>query len=159
MIDCEQQIDLLETYNQQNPNSSKWDLFIKVDVGTHRAGISLSSQYLSSLVKRVGASPAAQLYGFYCHAGHSYGVRTAEEATAMLHLEVEGVTEAAKLVTIGERRLVISIGATPTAHVISQLKALVAKELELELHAGELVILQESNSKEESHTNKNFLFR
>jgi D-serine deaminase-like pyridoxal phosphate-dependent protein len=136
MIDCDQQIDLLEKHNQKTLSSSAWDVFIKVDVGTHRAGVTLSSKSLPTLVKRVGSSSASQLYGFYCHAGHSYSVHNAEEALAMLHLEVNGVTEAARLATPGSRKLVVSVGATPTAHVVSALKAIIPSTLELELHAG-----------------------
>ncbi|KAL4768519.1 putative serine dehydratase domain-containing protein [Aspergillus nidulans var. acristatus] len=132
MIDNEQHIDVLEKFSC---STAPWPVFIKIDVGTRRAGIVNSSSALPNLVKRVEESPAVELYGFYCHAGHSYACRTEESAVAVLKDEVEGVVSASKLLRTG-RKVVVSIGSTPTAHVVRELREVLPEGLELELHAG-----------------------
>ncbi|KAM0815784.1 putative Serine dehydratase domain-containing protein [Seiridium cardinale] len=131
MIDSEQQIDALETFGAQQP----WDVFIKLDVGSHRAGIATESPTLRRVVERANTSAAVAIYGFYCHAGHSYGDRTRESAEATLNKEITSVIKAASLLP-KSRELVISVGATPTAHVVSSFKATVPANMKLELHAG-----------------------
>lgn len=81
------------------------------------------------------SSKASSLSGFYCHAGHSYGCKTAESAEEVLGSEVEAVLEAATLVP-SSHPLVVSIGATPTAHVVSKMRAAAPSNVTLELHAG-----------------------
>ncbi|KAL4762051.1 D-serine ammonia-lyase DSD1 [Aspergillus foveolatus] len=132
MIDNEQHIDVLEKFSG---STEPWPVFIKIDVGTRRAGIVNSSSALPNLVKRVEESPAVELYGFYCHAGHSYACRTEESAVAVLKDEVDGVVSASKLLKTG-RKVVVSIGSTPTAHVVRELREVLPEGLELELHAG-----------------------
>ncbi|KAL4918706.1 putative serine dehydratase domain-containing protein [Aspergillus aurantiobrunneus] len=132
LVDNEQHIDILEKFTG---TSTPWPVFIKIDVGTHRAGIVNSSSALPALVKRVEASPAVELYGFYCHAGHSYACRTEESAVSVLKDEVEGVVSASKHLSTS-RKIVVSVGSTPTAHVVRELKEVLPESLELELHAG-----------------------
>ena len=138
MVDNAEQITHLENYARQNPNQSPWPVFVKVDVGSHRAGLETSSPSLPDLVKRIENSPAASVYGFYCHAGHSYGCRTVEAAEKVLGDEVEGVVKAAGFLTNQDkdRKIVVSVGSTPTAHVVNSLKARLPKGVEMELHAG-----------------------
>jgi D-serine deaminase-like pyridoxal phosphate-dependent protein len=152
MIDNEQHIDVLEKFSG---STAPWPVFIKIDVGTRRAGIVNSSSALPNLVKRVEESPAVELYGFYCHAGHSYACRTEESAVAVLKDEVEGVVSASKLLRTG-RKVVVSIGSTPTAHVVRELREVLPEGLELELHAGMSAptqVLRLENSTESSKGN------
>ncbi|KAJ5952495.1 uncharacterized protein N7479_010908 [Penicillium vulpinum] len=138
MIDSEQQIDLLESYASKSPSPvAPWPVFIKIDIGSQRAGIVTDSPSLPSLIQRIESSSAATVYGFYCHGGHSYACRTADSAAAVLHAEVEGVVDAAKVLLNGRsgRRVVVSVGSTPTAHVVRRLRGL-PEGMELELHAG-----------------------
>ncbi|ETS76930.1 hypothetical protein PFICI_10804 [Pestalotiopsis fici W106-1] len=131
MVDNEQQIDVLEAYSASKP----WDIFVKLDVGSHRAGVATESPALRSLVERAEKSIAANIYGFYCHAGHSYGGRSREAAEETLNVEITSVLHAASLLS-ESRDLVVSIGATPTAHVVSAFKHKVPSNIKLELHAG-----------------------
>ena len=135
MVDNEVQVQHLEDFAKSNPSpaSLPWDVFIKIDVGSHRAGVEPSSPALPKLIRRVVESPVANVYGFYCHAGHSYGCRTAEEAATVLKSELEGLIKAAEL--LKERKVVLSIGSTPTAHVVRELGKM-AQNMEVELHAG-----------------------
>jgi D-serine deaminase-like pyridoxal phosphate-dependent protein len=132
MVDCEQQITALEKAGFDNP----WDVFIKLDVGTHRAGVMYNSSSLNRLVERAEASSAVRIHGFYCHAGHSYGGRSRSQAEDALGLELSSALDAAKLLP-DDRELIVSIGSTPTAHVVQSLKALAPTNVKLELHAGE----------------------
>ncbi|OLN87230.1 D-serine dehydratase 2 [Colletotrichum chlorophyti] len=137
MIDHEKQVALLEDFAKRTPEAATapWDVFIKLDVGSKRAGLPLGSERLQTLIRRVTESTAVSLYGFYCHAGHSYGCRTQEEAASVLADEVNGVLGAAKLIA-GEQKITLSVGATPTAHVVGTLKTALPPNVTLELHAG-----------------------
>ncbi|KAJ0305938.1 hypothetical protein COL5a_002741 [Colletotrichum fioriniae] len=137
MIDHEKQLTIVETFAAKNPESTikPWDIYIKLDVGSKRAGLPLSSDRLTKLIQRVNGSSAVTLKGFYCHAGHSYGCRTPQEVEDLLTVEINSVLSAAKLVT-GDRKLTLSVGATPTAHVVGTLKAAIPENVTLELHAG-----------------------
>ncbi len=134
MVDNEQHVAALEAFGAPDA----WDVFVKVDIGSHRAGVAARSAALDALVKRIESSASTRLYGFYCHAGHSYGGRTRDAAEAALQEELAGVLGAAKLLP-ADREIVVSIGSTPTAHVLRSLEASVPPNLKLELHAGTLI--------------------
>lgn len=142
MVDNVQQIEHLENFASNKPSIGPWSVFIKVDVGSHRAGLETSSPLFLDLVKKVEESSATSLYGFYCHAGHSYGCRSTEAAEKVLQDEVDGVMKAAGFLVgvpnsnVKDRKIVISVGSTPTAHVANSLKARLPEGVELELHAG-----------------------
>ena len=141
MVDSEQQIDLLESYAVKSSSLLEpWPVFIKIDVGSQRAGITTHSPFLPRLIQRIESSSAATVYGFYCQAGHSYACRTEDAAAAVLQTEVEGVVEAANVLIDGkpDRRIVVSVGSTPTAHVVKRLQGALPAGMELELHAGTL---------------------
>lgn len=140
MIDNPQQITHLEKNAESNPTLPPWPVFIKVDVGSHRAGLETSSPSLPDLVKRVEESNATHVYGFYCHAGHSYACKSSVEAEKVLGDEIGGVLRATEF--LGERKdkgkVVVSVGSTPTAHVVKALKESMPGSVEVELHAGML---------------------
>ncbi|EWY91512.1 hypothetical protein FOYG_08594 [Fusarium oxysporum NRRL 32931] len=132
MVDNEQQVEFLE---ESASSKQPWDVFIKLDVGSRRAGVEANSAALNRLVERAQKSSAISIYGFYCHAGHSYGGRSRDEAEKTLNIEVSSVLAAAKLLP-SDRQLVISVGSTPTAHVVESLRASMPENIKLELHAG-----------------------
>ena len=130
LVDSDQQLLLLESSSK-----SSWDVYIKIDVGARRAGLTADSTRLKDLVRKIQASSKVNLKGFYCHANHSYGCRTANETQAMLQTEIDCVLQAVSLLP-STMPLEVSIGATPTAHVIDTLRATIPKNTSLELHAG-----------------------
>ncbi|KAF5560284.1 D-serine dehydratase [Fusarium phyllophilum] len=132
MVDNEQQVEFLE---ESASSKQPWSVFIKLDVGSRRAGVEANSAALNRLVERAQKSSAISIYGFYCHAGHSYGGRSRDEAEKTLNIEVSSVLAAAKLLP-SDHQLVISVGSTPTAHVVESLKASMPENIKLELHAG-----------------------
>lgn len=136
MIDHADHMQILEEYNTRTGRTNPWPAFIKVDVGTKRAGIQNSSSRLDEVIKAANTSKAVSIYGFYCHAGHSYAAKTPDEAVNVLNDEINGVLTAYKKLLDPKAELVLSIGATPTAHVVSNLKASLPENTKLELHAG-----------------------
>ncbi|KAK7702925.1 hypothetical protein SLS57_011179 [Botryosphaeria dothidea] len=136
MLDHPSQITHLESFAATANHPARWPCFIKIDMGTHRAGIPLSSPTLRDLIARAEASRAVSIHGFYCHAGHSYASRDPAAASTVLHAEVEAAATAASFVSSPDP-VVVSFGSTPTAHVVRSLRrALNDPRLRLELHAG-----------------------
>lgn len=145
MIDHASQLDMVIEYSKQKGITKPWSFFIKVNMGTNRAGKPTESDELTELIKKALAPENKEylsLYGFYCHAGHSYASSSVDQATDFLKQEIVAANKAAKIAKSidGDLKLTISVGATPTAHASDHLdvKQAVGEELhgELELHAG-----------------------
>jgi D-serine deaminase-like pyridoxal phosphate-dependent protein len=135
MVDHESQIDSIEQFEAKSAQPTAWEIFIKVDMGSHRAGVETTSPRLKALIKRAEKSVAVNIYGFYCHAGHSYGCRTVESAATILNQEVKAACEAASM-READTPVVLSVGATPTVHVISMLDKSNGAHHKIELHGG-----------------------
>ncbi len=136
MIDNEQHVQLVEEFcRRQTPTRKPYRVFIKIDVGSHRAGVETKSSRLHELVRRAEASDCVEVAGFYCHAGHSYACRTQEGTEGVLRQEISGCLEAASLIHT-QRPIIISVGSTPAAHVVQSLQATLPSHISLELHAG-----------------------
>lgn len=114
-----------------------------------RAGVVPRSQSFEDLLKVIYASSAISLYGFYCHAGDSYGSVGLSQGSQFLSSEVQTANEAAKLALdlisgwsggkCEHPKFVLSVGSTPTAHSASvETRAQLGSLLHgtLELHAG-----------------------
>lgn len=106
--------------------------FVKIDMGTARAGVVLGSAQFTAVIQRLLVAHAAgeglSFYGLYCHAGHSYDAREPWAALAHLVAEFTALGDAATAVrTIAQKTLapaaagaqplplVLSVGASPTA--------------------------------------------
>ena len=142
-------------------------IFVKVNTGYGRAGISKHSELTAELLKYIQDLTKRQvlyLHGFYSHAGHSYSAKNNAEAMSYLMSEIEGLKRVATSAAsprgraTGPGRFVLSVGATPSATSIQNLigdqgnqtderRALknlikdVQKHFVLELHAGVYPIL------------------
>ena len=137
LVDHKDQIAILEEFARVDKLiTGSWPVFIKINVGSNRAGIPPKGHRMPALVKRVETSSAVALKGFYCHAGHSYAGRTMADAKRAQQDEVDGILQALWH-TSRESPLVVSVGATPTAHIISTLRATLPQHAKLELHAGQ----------------------
>lgn len=146
MLDNACQLDTLVAYNKEH-TAKKWSVFIKINMGTNRAGLVNDSEFLKETIQKLNTSEvkaAVEVYGFYCHAGHSYASDNEGKAKSFLLEEIKHANMAAKaaLEVDPSLKLQISVGATPTAHAS---ECLSVKELEasfgklygnLELHAG-----------------------
>jgi D-serine deaminase-like pyridoxal phosphate-dependent protein len=143
MIDHPSQLDVLVEYSKRNSVKSPWSFFIKVDMGTHRAGREAGSGALKELIEAALTPERRQylsLYGFYCHAGHSYASKDVTEASKFLEKEIHSADAAAAIAKSIDPalRLVVSVGSTPTSHSTDELDraSLKLSADELELHAG-----------------------
>ena len=137
----------------------------KIDTGYHRAGLPPTEGDLQELVKRTVQAEKqglCKIHGVYSHPGHSYAATSPEDGMAYLLEEIERLSEGALVIKhlLAEekepRRLIISVGATPssssavnllgpvTAHNQSStaqklrqaLQDVLSKGLSVELHAG-----------------------
>jgi len=107
------------------------ELYIKIDTGYGRAGLTTDSpnfkKLVKSILKEIEPSGYGKLSGFYSHAGHSYGGNSAAAATSLLVQELEGLRIAADIATsmgqvkTRDTRYILSVGATPTATSIQNL--------------------------------------
>ncbi|KAI1433863.1 putative serine dehydratase domain-containing protein [Xylaria sp. CBS 124048] len=117
MIDHEDQIKLLTSLASKSGHAPL--VFLKVNVGSNRAGVPPNTPTTTSLVRALLLSEtvgACVLWGVYSHAGHSYGSRKDWEAMDVLGVEFAGVYEVARAIK-AERPthpLMLSVGATPT---------------------------------------------
>lgn len=149
MLDNAEQLDVLADFNAANPGTKKWSVFIKINMGSNRAGFLNDSEFLSETLDKAlkddKVKQAVDIYGFYCHAGHSYASDNENKAKEMLLQEIGAANfaaEAAKQI-VPELDLVISVGATPTAHAseiltMTEVETSIGGKLSgaLELHAG-----------------------
>ncbi|KAF2827535.1 hypothetical protein CC86DRAFT_369640 [Ophiobolus disseminans] len=129
-------------------------VFIKIDTGYHRAGIVPSSPDFQPLVSAVANSTSGPFFmGFYSHYGHSYaGSSPSDAADGLIAelVELESAVRAVPATFAGREKLVLSVGATPTAtaaqNMLSSSSPRVAEfndilaglkgKYKVELHAG-----------------------
>lgn len=143
-------------------------IFIKLDIGAHRAGVVPQSESASKLlatVLSVEATGHAKLLGLYSHAGHSYSSTSRAVALDYLRQELEAlfVTAGSVHASIPGKRLILSAGATPTttsvrnllidsmdtpeeeakeiAAVRATMDAILAINCSIEIHAGVYPVL------------------
>lgn len=94
------------------------NIFIKIDVGTHRTGV-LPDNYnlIDSITTEISASSFLHFKGFLGHAGHSYQCRGIEEIQKV-HNEAKSIMKTLKTrYESGYPQLQISLGDTPTCSV------------------------------------------
>ncbi|XMA18756.1 hypothetical protein WAI453_011547 [Rhynchosporium graminicola] len=124
MVDHPDQLPNVITLQELSGNVPS--IFLKIDIGCHRAGVtpqtSACSTLISSLLELEKAGKL-HLLGLYAHAGQSYSSSAASDALDYLRQEFEAL-----LVTAIELRnispshpLVLSVGATPTTTSIRNL--------------------------------------
>ncbi len=126
LIDHAQQLQALKRFTETTGFPA--DIFIKIDTGYHRAGVQTDASSFQDIVNCISTdlepSGNGRLRGFYSHAGHSYGGDSEEAALELLAQEIERSATAA-MKAVGDqprdRRLVLSIGATPTATSVQSL--------------------------------------
>ncbi|KAM3150848.1 hypothetical protein ABEW05_008831 [Botrytis cinerea] len=102
-------------------------VFIKIDMGTHRAGVIPGTETCSQLISSVTSLAKRDvciLHGLYSHAGHSYSSNSQTAALDYLRQEFEALlvtSEEVHSVAATKLPLVLSVGATPTSNAIRNL--------------------------------------
>jgi len=101
------------------------DIFLKIDMGYQRAGVSLGSKAASDLMEltlALTSSGSCFFLGLYAHAGHSYKGATKAAAMDILNDEFEALLKASRLIQPSlSHPLVLSVGATPSTTSIKNL--------------------------------------
>ncbi|EGP83343.1 uncharacterized protein MYCGRDRAFT_76868 [Zymoseptoria tritici IPO323] len=106
-------------------------IWVNIDVGYHREGVPSDSKQLADIAYALSASKRVTLGGIYAHMGHSYGVSSPGEALSFFGQELEGLeqgaisflkcTDAHATNDPNAEKIVLSLGATPTARAIQNL--------------------------------------
>lgn len=124
MVDHVDQVPFLSTLAAKSGGNAPL-VFLKVNIGSNRAGVIPGSPSCTELIDALLTSEAAgnsALLGVYTHAGHSYATRKDWEAMNILSDEFEALKQVAEQVrdkrAPGKDPLVLSVGATPTATTI-----------------------------------------
>ncbi|KAH8145922.1 uncharacterized protein LAJ45_10064 [Morchella importuna] len=148
------------------PGAKQWPLFIKLDVGSHRAGIEVATEGFKTLLGRIRfleleTTGKVFLKGFYTHAGHSYSATNATEVFTLLSEEIKAgelamfsANKEFGLPKESSRKWTISVGSTPTALSITTMTkdpestrtfaqdlGSLDKRCSLEVHAGVYTML------------------
>lgn len=154
LLDHLDQVKFLEEYERAQEHPKKWSVFIKMNGGLKRAGILPEPVSFKAFMRRVFASSAISVFGFYTHAGYSYGSTSLEEATSHLTGEVRLTNDAAAMAMevlaesdnreVSKQPFVLSVGSTPTAlSATAEAKLKMTSTLNgtLELHTGNYTML------------------
>ena len=93
----------------------KFDVFVKIDCGTHRVGVESDSPQAIEIPRKISDAKNLNFAGILTHAGHSYDVKTKEEILTIARHERESMVELAdRLRGNGIEVSCVSIGSTPT---------------------------------------------
>ncbi len=115
-------VDSIEGITNISTVSNKYGVqipvFVKIDVGLHRCGLSENNPVLIDLVNIIYDDRNISFAGLFSHAGHAYASNNAddirliasEECNVLLHLRK-------KIQNKGRNIAEVSVGATPTALV------------------------------------------
>lgn len=115
LIDSEPALRALEEFD------FTFDVFLKIDCGTHRAGVDPESPDSVRLAVAIARSEGVRFQGLLTHAGHSYNARDVEEIRRVAAEESACLTRfRALLASEGIEDVMRSIGSTPTASVVDR---------------------------------------
>ncbi|KAI3324561.1 putative serine dehydratase domain-containing protein [Xylariaceae sp. AK1471] len=121
MVDHPEQIKLLTSLASKSGHRPL--VFLKINVGSNRAGVPPNSPVCATLISELLLSEAVGasiFWGVYCHAGHSYASRKDWEAMGILGAEFACLHDVARAVQKErpDHALVLSVGATPTVKTL-----------------------------------------
>jgi D-serine deaminase-like pyridoxal phosphate-dependent protein len=92
-----------------------FDVFLKVDVGTHRCGVEPDSTEALNIPQQIASSGNLRFAGLLTHAGHSYDAKTRDEILTVARHERDSMVELAERLRSGGIQVpTVSIGSTPT---------------------------------------------
>ena len=90
-------------------------IFVKIDVGLHRCGLSEDDPGVIELTQKILQEPALNFVGLLSHAGHVYGAKDGDAARQIAQEECQIMNRARKkLESNGIKVSEVSIGSTPT---------------------------------------------
>jgi len=130
MIDHPAQLSALESIHTHSNIAP--DIFLKIDMGGHRAGVEPNSPTCNKLITSLlslHASSVVHFLGLYSHAGQSYSSTSRASALDFLRQEFEALLIVSTSIhahpdsadPFPDLPLVLSVGATPTTTSIRNL--------------------------------------
>lgn len=100
----------------------KFDVFVKIDCGTHRVGVEPYSTEAVEIPRLIFDATNLRFAGILTHAGHSYDARSKEEILTVARHERDSMFELAeRLRSSGVEVPTVSIGSTPTMSCVDHL--------------------------------------
>src|SRR5688572_6020986 len=100
----------------------KFDVFVKVDCGTHRVGVEPNTREALAIPRLISGSANLNFAGILTHAGHSYNAESKKGILNVARHERDSMVELAeKLRTDGIDVPTVSIGSTPTMSMVDHL--------------------------------------
>ena len=98
-----------------NAQSANFSVYIEIDCGEHRSGISADDAALLEIAETLSSAPTVSLVGVMAHAGHSYATDNKEALRVIAAGERDAAVAASKtLRNKGYACPQVSIGSTPT---------------------------------------------
>ncbi len=113
LIDQAEIVDVLQDYGKQF--QIHFRVYLKIDVGNHRAGVDPLSDESLQLAKKLSEYSHTDFMGILTHAGQSYHCKTISEVKEVAETERRLMVDfAKKLQSAGIPCPEVSIGSTPT---------------------------------------------
>lgn len=97
------------------------DVYLEVDTGQHRVGRQPGADAIS-FARGLERYPGIRLTGVMSHAGPAWKAGSEEEARAFARSEAEELV--AIKAALGRPELEVSVGATPTAHLVGEMSGI-----------------------------------
>ncbi|KAK8791001.1 hypothetical protein WA158_005632 [Blastocystis sp. Blastoise] len=126
LVDDKEHIDFLRNTN------GHYHVFIKIDTGYHRAGISCEKlQQIINLIQYIQSCPTCEFEGIYSHAGHSYDQESIEDIQQVANTEKECMQTLSKYLKEASFPCpVVSCGSTPACSLYTNWEGIT------EIHPG-----------------------
>ena len=117
--------DDADTVSALDETGERFDVFLKIDCGTHRVGVEPNTDDAIAIPRQVSDSKNLNFAGILTHAGHSYNARSKEEILNVARHERDVmVSLAGRLRSVGIEVPTVSIGSTPTMITIDHLEGI-----------------------------------
>ena len=113
-------IDSAEGLRGLEETGEKFNAFLKVDCGYHRAGVDPNDPDSVRLTTAMAQSKTVQFQGLLTHAGHSYHAKTIEEIRRVAAEETAALSRFRSLLPGELQNSVRSVGSTPTLSVVER---------------------------------------
>jgi D-serine deaminase-like pyridoxal phosphate-dependent protein len=114
LIDSDDALQALEQFGH------RFDVFLKVDCGYHRAGVDPDRRESIDLAKRLASSSVVRFRGFLTHAGHSYNASKSDEIRDVARQETDAVLKFRERSGVPG---ICSVGSTPTTSIVDRFEA------------------------------------
>lgn len=114
LLDQPQTLSAVEDYARQH--GIRFNIFLKVDCGYHRAGVDPSAPESVRLARQLAETEQIEFKGILTHAGHSYHCSNPAEIIKVAEQERDVMAQfAGRLRESGIACHTVSVGSTPTA--------------------------------------------